>query len=62
MNTTKKTFAFRLANRPASTGGKWVARPGLALAGCTDPLDVGNFRESYDYSGFYKGIDKGYYC
>lgn len=62
MNEAKKTFAFRLANSAPSASGKWVARQGVTLAGCTDPNDIGNYRESVDYFGRFVGIDRGYYC
>ena len=32
----KKTFAFKLADKSAKSDGKWKARDGVALAGCTE--------------------------
>ena len=37
-------------------------RDGVAVAGCTDPTRVGDYRESIDIWGTYRGRDKGYWC
>ncbi|MCC7247037.1 MAG: hypothetical protein IT473_00260 [Lysobacter sp.] len=62
----KKTFAFQLASTQKAdtkTDQKtWQVRDGVALAGCTDPTNQGMYRESVDYSGWWRGRDKGYWC
>jgi hypothetical protein len=44
MNTEKKLFAFRLAEKQSASvdgnNGKWKARDGVAVAGCTFPTIV----------------------
>jgi hypothetical protein len=49
MEDQPKLFAFRLAAKERRDGQakpeKWKARDGVALAGCTDPLNTGDFRE-----------------
>lgn len=57
----KKTFAFQLASQQ-KTDKQWQVRDGVAVAGCTDPTRVGDFRESIDIWGTYRGRDKGYWC
>ncbi|HWT13325.1 MAG TPA: hypothetical protein VN231_11270 [Allosphingosinicella sp.] len=37
----KKVFAFKLADK---NNGKWKAREGVSLAGCTDPTGQGLHR------------------
>ena len=62
----KKTFAFQLASvqkTDAKTDGKqWQVRDGVAVAGCTDPTGNGDYRESIDIWGNFRGRDKGYWC
>jgi hypothetical protein len=41
----KKTFAFKLADKTPKGAGKWKARDGVALAGCTEVVHM-NYRES----------------
>lgn len=57
----KKTFAFQLAST-LKTEQQWKVRDGVAVAGCTDPTNQGMHRESVDYSGRWRGLDKGYWC
>jgi hypothetical protein len=40
----KKTFAFKLADKTPKGPGKWQARDGVALAGCTEIIHM-NYRE-----------------
>ena len=58
----KKTFAFQLASvQKAETktdGKQWQVRDGVAVAGCTDPTNVGDFR----YSSTTQGRDRGVWC
>ncbi len=62
----KKTFAFQLAStqktETKTEQKQWQVRDGVAVAGCTDPTLQGDFRESYDIWGTYRGRDKGYWC
>lgn len=58
----KKTFAFQLASQQKTANTQWQARDGVAVAGCTDPTREGDFRESIDVWGNYRGRDKGYWC
>ncbi|MYN17199.1 hypothetical protein GTP81_10590 [Rugamonas sp. FT107W] len=55
-----KLFAFKLAakqeNKPAE---QWKVRDGVAVAGCTGPVDFDNYRE---YDAIYHRNDKGMYC
>ncbi|GJI95981.1 hypothetical protein RugamoR57_26990 [Duganella caerulea] len=55
-----KLFAFKLAakqeNKPAE---QWKVRDGVAVAGCTGPVDFDNYRE---YDAIYHRNDKGLYC
>lgn len=44
MKTESKTFAFRLADRDAAPEGKWAARKGPAIAGCSE-VERLNYRE-----------------
>lgn len=48
----KKTFAFKLAEKSPRDTGKWKARDGVAVAGCTDFRFPNNLRYS----------DNGVYC
>ncbi len=60
MEDQHKLFAFKLATKqqePAKQQNpvgakKWKAREGVAIAGCTDPLEVGDYREG----------DRGIWC
>ena len=62
----KKTFAFQLAStqktETKADQKQWQVRDGVAVAGCSDPTGQGDFRESYDIWGTYRGRDKGYWC
>ena len=64
MESGKKTFAFKLAEKKQSglKDGKWTARAGVAVAGCTDPSGEGMYRESVDYLGRPAPLDQGYWC
>lgn len=53
-----KTFAFKLAEKKPSSPGKWRARDGVSVAGCTLP----DYRSNYDAYGHYRGPDGGYWC
>ena len=44
MKTESKTFAFRLAGRDVAPEGKWTARKGPAVAGCSEVWRM-NYRE-----------------
>jgi hypothetical protein len=61
MEDQHKLFAFKLATKqqeadklqqPPFRAKKWKAREGVAIAGCTDPLEVGDYRYS----------DRGVWC
>lgn len=53
MEKTSKTFAFKLADkRDVSRDGKWKARDGLSVAGCTEYRFPNNLRQN----------DNGVYC
>lgn len=54
----KKTFAFKLSDS-RSKQGKWKARDGVSVAGCTDPEGMGMYRYPDGYTG---GNDDGMYC
>jgi hypothetical protein len=41
----KKTFAFKLADKSANGAGKWKARDGVSLAGCSE-VAFGNYRDT----------------
>ncbi|MGH2448209.1 MAG: hypothetical protein ACRDFS_06355 [Chloroflexota bacterium] len=60
MKAESKLFAFRLAEKrnreTRMNDGKWRARPGVSLAGCT-PAAYGNYRSIYNPSG-----DTGVFC
>lgn len=59
MNNHKKIFAFKLAEKKEKAAtAKWKAREGVSLAGCTDRLGDGNFRE-FSASGV---RDNGFFC
>ena len=51
----KKTFAFKLADQGAKGSGKWKAREGVALAGCSE-VALGNWRAHRRIG------DDGIYC
>lgn len=53
----RKTFAFRLAEKSPRDTGKWKAREGVSVAGCTDYLFPDNLRYSVG-----SGRDNGAYC
>jgi hypothetical protein len=61
MEDQHKLFAFKLATKQQEAdklqpqpvrAKKWKAREGVAIAGCTDPLEVGDYREG----------DRGIWC
>lgn len=56
-----KSFAFKLAEKqePAPTAEQWKVRDGVALAGCSGPNKLGNWR---DYDWTWNRIDQGIYC
>ena len=51
----KRTFAFKLAEKRPSDP-KWKARDGLAIAGCSDPTGMGDYRYKVTTS------DNGEWC
>lgn len=58
----KKVFAFKLAEKKEkenekAAAGKWKAREGISLAGCTDPTGQGDYRYSLSI-----GRDNGVWC
>jgi hypothetical protein len=57
----KKTFAFKLADKSAKSDGKWKARDGVALAGCTE-LPNHNYRDNIFANGHPAPEDGGYFC
>jgi hypothetical protein len=64
-NDKKKIFAFKLAEKKEqgkTPAAKWKARDGVSVAGCTDAIGDGSYREAIDIWGNYRGIDKGYWC
>lgn len=53
MKKPQQLFAFKLAKQPTTSNKKtWTARPGVAIAGCSDPRDRGLERYS----------DNGVFC
>lgn len=62
MESNEKLFAFKVASKEqevdAKEEGKWVAREGVAAAGCTDYRFPGNVR--YPHATY--GADRGVYC
>jgi len=63
MEKTQKTFAFRLAQQESARKteaqkAKWEIRDGVAVAGCTDPTQQGDYR----YSSSRFGRDNGVWC
>ena len=64
MESEKTVFAFKLAekkrNDAGARDGKWKARDGLSVAGCTDPTGDGDFRYWFNYAGV--GHDAGDWC
>lgn len=54
MKKQSKTFAFKLSSKPEhkKSSQKWSARPGVAVAGCTDPFKNGDYRWSSPSGGF----------
>ncbi|HYC99259.1 hypothetical protein [Brevundimonas sp.] len=48
--------------RSGVADGKWTARAGVAVAGCTDPTEQGMYRESIYTDGRPAPLDKGYWC
>jgi hypothetical protein len=55
----KKTFAFKLAERQSV--GKWKARDGVSLAGCTE-IPNGNYRDNIYGNGHPAPQDGGLFC
>ncbi|MDP3748521.1 MAG: hypothetical protein Q8Q88_15890 [Phenylobacterium sp.] len=70
MQSDKRIFAFRLAEKKRNDArpkdGKWRARDGLSIAGCTDETGDGDYREAWTWPtsppGYYVGPDRGYWC
>lgn len=59
MNQPKKIFAFKLAEKKEKAATtKWKARDGVSVAGCTDRLGTGDFRES----SLLGGRDNAVFC
>ncbi len=63
MESNEKLFAFKVASKEQDVesqknDGKWVAREGVAAAGCTDFRFPGNVR--YPHATY--GADRGVYC
>ncbi|MDQ3288591.1 MAG: hypothetical protein M3Q42_10110 [Pseudomonadota bacterium] len=62
MESNEKLFAFKVASREEEVDtkeeGKWVAREGVAAAGCTEYRFPGNLR----YAHATYGADRGVYC
>lgn len=63
MESNEKLFAFKVASTEQEVDsreeeGKWVARDGVAAAGCTDYRFPGNVR--YPHRTY--GADQGVYC
>lgn len=57
-----KLFAFKLAAKQEQENKQaeqWKVRDGVAVAGCTGPVDFDNYR---DYDNIYHRNDKGLYC
>lgn len=58
-----KSFAFKLAEKQeqtqAHTAEQWKVRDGVALAGCTGPDALDNFR---DFDLRTMRMDSGVYC
>lgn len=65
MESKNKLFAFKLAAREDAKNdtrvdakdGKWKARDGAPIAGCTDPKHTGDFRYPSTFSS-----DSGVWC
>ena len=64
MNNDKKVFAFKLAEKKKASTGKWKAREGVSLAGCTDSTGYGDYRDSLNipFGGDEMGQDQGFWC
>jgi hypothetical protein len=61
MEVKEKLFAFKVAAKETESRKeeeKWVAREGVAAAGCTDYKFPGNVR--YPHPTY--GADRGVYC
>lgn len=61
MEAKEKLFAFKVVATEAESRKdeeKWVAREGVAAAGCTDYKFPGNLR----YASPIYGADRGVYC
>ncbi len=63
MKSKETLFAFKVASKEQKVDsqkneGKWVAREGVAAAGCTDFRFPGNVR--YPHATY--GVDRGVYC
>ena len=61
MEVKEKLFAFKVAAKETESRKeeeKWVAREGVAAAGCTDYKFPGNVR--YPHQTY--GADRGVYC
>jgi hypothetical protein len=62
MESSRIPFAFRLADvredaQADAPQTPWQLRDGVAIAGCTDPKRVGDYR----WSGL-QGTDAGFWC
>ncbi|QGX39933.1 hypothetical protein [Permianibacter aggregans] len=62
MENKQKLFAFKViakeSRQAVNKDGKWLAREGVATAGCTDPRGWGAVR----YSNWWGGVDAGAFC
>ena len=56
-----KLFAFQLADKRERGDGKWRARDGVSVAGCTE-LPNGNYRDNIFANGHPAPPDGGYFC
>lgn len=60
-----KLFAFKLAEKQvqaATPAPQWQVRDGVALAGCSGPVDPYDNYKDYSYWPGSIGNDKGMYC
>lgn len=63
MESQEKLFAFKIASKEKDVDsrqndGKWAAREGVSVAGCTEYRFPGNLR----YAHPTYGADRGVYC
>jgi hypothetical protein len=62
MNNEKKVFAFKLSEKnekkEKAANARWKVRDGVSLAGCTDPIGNGSYRED----DWFWGAEQGFWC